>query len=426
MGFTLVVRTQSEQSGKAVSPQQFTQPLVTIGRGATSDLVLKDPQRRVSSRHAEIREKDLSWVLVDVGSTNGTALNDVRVIPRKEYVLHNGDRIILGDFLLTFEAEDPPQALQSQEANEVDVPPAVSVSPSLSSGEEIDKLFYLLRCAYADPEESARSDGGGHLEALLRRNVAHLDRQAGQSLLATLRRRVSTKAAPAERSMPDLAAGSVRPRGPSPSRTGAELASLDFRELVGMFCAHLDQPLSRDQLDQLARRIERVLLVVFAGLADAVKGRREFQREFEVEATRILDWSPNPIKHAETAEEIAALLLDPRSQRLSEEQAEACLREVFQDLTLHQLGLMAGFRECVRGLLKEFDPATFLSGGKDAGKALSLLGGRGTRSDAAAWQRFVAKHRQLTEEEVRVFEQILAPHFAKGYLSIQKTRRRKP
>ncbi len=63
--------------------------------------------------------------------------------------------------------------------------------------------------------------------------------------------------------------------------------------------------------DEVVRRIEQVLHVVFAGLADAVKGRREFQREFEVEATRILDWAPNPIKHAETAGEIASLLLDP-------------------------------------------------------------------------------------------------------------------
>jgi predicted component of type VI protein secretion system len=205
------------------------------------------------------------------------------------------------------------------------------------------------------------------------------------------------------------------------------LATADFLELARRFCENPDKPLSRDLLDQLVRRIENVLQVVFAGLADAVKGRREFQREFEVEATRILDWAPNPIKHAETAAEIASLLLDPRSQKLSEDQAKTFLKEVFQDLTLHQLGLMAGFRECVRGLLKEFDPVVLNKGGKgeSTGKGIGLLGGKGVRTDAAAWRRFLEKYRQLTEEEVRVFEQILAPHFAKGYLSIQKTRRRK-
>jgi predicted component of type VI protein secretion system len=52
-----------------------------------------------------------------------------------------------------------------------------------------------------------------------------------------------------------------------------------------------------------------------------------------------------------------------------------------------------------------------------------LLAGGSVRQEAAAWRRFVEKHRQLTEEEVKVFERILAPHFAKGYLSVHKTRR---
>ena len=217
------------------------------------------------------------------------------------------------------------------------------------------------------------------------------------------------------------------PSIPSTRREKGNLATSDFPGLAQAFLGDLEQPLSRAQLDQVVRRIDQVLQVVFAGLADAVRGRREFQREFEVEATRILDWAPNPIKHADNAKEIASLLLDPRSQGLPEEQAKTFLQEAFQDLTLHQLGMMAGFRECVRGLLKEFDPVLLTKGekGKSIRKGLGLLGGTGTRTDAAAWQRFLEKYRQLTEEEVRVFEKILAPHFAKGYLAIQKTRRRK-
>ena len=87
---------------------------------------------------------------------------------------------------------------------------------------------------------------------------------------------------------------------------------------------------------------------------------------------------------------------------------------------------MAGFRECVRGLLKELDPATLSKPGRGdkSVKGMGLLAGGALRSDAASWHRFLEKHRQLTEEEVRVFEQILAPHFAKGYLSVQKSRKR--
>jgi type VI secretion system FHA domain protein len=424
MAFTLVIRSQSGQGGKEISPQRFEQLVVTIGRGDSSDLVLKDPQRRVSSRHAEIRAKASSWVLVDVGSTNGTKLNDVRLTPRHEYVLHDGDRITLGDFLLTFGAEVFPRDLPNQVAL---AQPAVSAASPLCATHEIDGLLYLLRRAYANPEAPVGGNRRDHLEALLRQAVAHLDRQAGLSFLGSLRSRLSTKTPPVESAKPSRAAEPARPTSPSRRSGGGEPATEDFLDLAGRFCEKLDQPLSRDLLDQVVRRIDCVLHVVFAGLADAIKGRREFQREFEVEATRILDWSLNPIKHAESPAEIAALLLDPRSQRLTEDQVKTFLREVFQDLTLHQLGLMAGFRECVRGLLKEFDPVALTKGGKgeSTGKTLGLLGGKSVRTDAEAWRRFLEKYRQLTEEEVRVFEQILAPHFAKGYLSIQKTRRRK-
>jgi predicted component of type VI protein secretion system len=291
---------------------------------------------------------------------------------------------------------------------------------------EVQELLYLLRRAYADAASVATENRQEHVQKLLRRTVGHLDRQSLRARLDKLKRSLSDAPVSVEPEKLSRPAEPPPPPVPSPRREN-NLATTDFLGLAQAFLGDLDQPLPREQMDQVVRRIEQVLHVVFAGLADAVKGRREFQREFEVEATRILDWTPNPIKHAETAAEIALLLLDPRSQGLPEAQAKEYLQEVFQDLTLHQLGLMAGFRECVRGLLKEFDPVLLSKGGKGAstGKGLGLLGGKSTRTDAAAWQRFLEKYRQLTEEEVRVFEQILAPHFAKGYLSIQKTRRRK-
>lgn len=421
MPFTLVIQSRRDHEGAQASERLFDQPVITIGRAATADLVLKDPQRMVSSRHGEIRRRESSWVLVDLGSTNGTALNEVRLTPRNEYGLNDGDRITLGDFLLTFKAVVPPQ-----EVSRASQPVAAPI-PQPIPADEIQELLYLLRRAYADAACVAAGSREEHVQKLLRRAVGHLDREALRTRVDKLKRSLSGAPVSVE---PQKLSRPAEPPPPAISSLRREKGSLvasDFLGLAQAFLGDLEQPLSREQVDQVVRRIEQVLQVVFAGLADAVKGRREFQREFEVEATRILDWAPNPIKHAETAAEIASLLLDPRSQGLPEEQAKAYLQEVFQDLTLHQLGLMAGFRECVRGLLKEFDPAVLAKGekGKSIGKGLGLLGGKSARTDAAAWQQFLEKYRQLTEEEVRVFEQILAPHFAKGYLSIQKTRRRK-
>jgi hypothetical protein len=74
---------------------------VTLGRSRQCDVVLQDPN--VSRQHAEIRPRGGSWVLTDLGSTNGSAING-RQISGPE-VLKPGDEIELGTSLLTFAVE---------------------------------------------------------------------------------------------------------------------------------------------------------------------------------------------------------------------------------------------------------------------------------------------------------------------------------
>jgi pSer/pThr/pTyr-binding forkhead associated (FHA) protein len=63
--------------------------------------VLSDPN--VSREHAEIRPRGGSWVLSDLGSTNGVSLNGRR-IDRPE-VIKPGDEIEIGTSSITFELE---------------------------------------------------------------------------------------------------------------------------------------------------------------------------------------------------------------------------------------------------------------------------------------------------------------------------------
>jgi Protein of unknown function (DUF3662)/FHA domain len=73
----------------------------TIGRSRGCDVVLSDPN--VSREHAEIRPRGGSWVLTDLGSTNGSRVNGRR-IDRPE-VIKPGDEIELGTSAITFELE---------------------------------------------------------------------------------------------------------------------------------------------------------------------------------------------------------------------------------------------------------------------------------------------------------------------------------
>jgi pSer/pThr/pTyr-binding forkhead associated (FHA) protein len=73
----------------------------TIGRSRRCDVMLDDPN--VSREHAEVRPRGGSWVLTDLGSTNGSRLNGRRLDGSE--VLKPGDEIELGTSLLTFELE---------------------------------------------------------------------------------------------------------------------------------------------------------------------------------------------------------------------------------------------------------------------------------------------------------------------------------
>lgn len=70
---------------------------MTIGRMAGSEIEIKDPG--ASRRHAEIRRDGETFTLVDLGSTNGTLVNDQNV---KERALEPGDRITIGKTTLEF------------------------------------------------------------------------------------------------------------------------------------------------------------------------------------------------------------------------------------------------------------------------------------------------------------------------------------
>ncbi len=74
---------------------------VTVGRSRQSDVVLNDPN--ISRQHAEIRPRGGSWVLTDLGSTNGSRING-QPVERSE-VIRPGDEIELGSTILKFELE---------------------------------------------------------------------------------------------------------------------------------------------------------------------------------------------------------------------------------------------------------------------------------------------------------------------------------
>ena len=106
-----------EGSAKTII-QEFEQAEVTLGRAKTNHLVLAASD--VSNRHAKLFVEISSdqpaplLYIVDVGSSNGTFIEDTRLTPNEPYELQNGQRLVLGSFLLSPEVAFDPAELPVQ------------------------------------------------------------------------------------------------------------------------------------------------------------------------------------------------------------------------------------------------------------------------------------------------------------------------
>jgi len=82
-----------QQGPRAGQSFDFNKPVVTIGREAGNDLVLEDPQ--VSRHHARLTLGAGGYVIEDLGSTNGTFINEQRLMGTRP--INPGDKLRLGD-----------------------------------------------------------------------------------------------------------------------------------------------------------------------------------------------------------------------------------------------------------------------------------------------------------------------------------------
>jgi pSer/pThr/pTyr-binding forkhead associated (FHA) protein len=117
MAVTITVRSADAAKGREGEPSAskvedtrddelsltFDMPRIFIGRGEGCDLRLPDPS--VSARHASLRQRGHEYVIVDEGSTNGTALASVVLAPQSPRVVRSGDLVRLGRVWLEFKID---------------------------------------------------------------------------------------------------------------------------------------------------------------------------------------------------------------------------------------------------------------------------------------------------------------------------------
>lgn len=92
-----LIITEGKKKGEVYSILNFP---FKIGRKFDNDICFED--KRVSRYHAEIHVKNDAYIIRDLGSHNGTLVNDVRV---DSIILNSGDKITIGSNSLLFDYE---------------------------------------------------------------------------------------------------------------------------------------------------------------------------------------------------------------------------------------------------------------------------------------------------------------------------------
>jgi DNA-binding response OmpR family regulator len=170
---------------------------ITIGRAVENDIVITS--KRVSRKHAEVRREGGEVILLDLDSTNGTFLNEERVLTPA--ALRDGDRITIGD--VTFVFHDPDVTTADTPFPELDVDVAAGVVRVNRRAVALSlKEFELLTYLYQHRGQVCSKDDIGQavwpeyqqgvydyqIENLMRRLRARLEPDpAHPQLLLTLR-----------------------------------------------------------------------------------------------------------------------------------------------------------------------------------------------------------------------------------------------
>jgi Nif-specific regulatory protein len=115
-----------------------------IGRESTNEIPLNDAS--VSRRHCVIQKRDNIYFIDDLGSLNGTLVNDQKA---ENSPLHHGDKIKIGDFILRFTGENerdlPISSVINFEKDNLDLSKTVSLKFNEAVGAMARDLVALMQ-----------------------------------------------------------------------------------------------------------------------------------------------------------------------------------------------------------------------------------------------------------------------------------------
>ncbi len=377
----------------------------TIGRAATNDWVLPDPERYVSSRHAIIRYMNSMYSLEDV-SVNGVFINgqpDPVGSGNDPVIIRNGDRIQIGDYEIYASivddvgavpgpAQAPVDPLITSPTGSITTPTSPTAAPNTGASTigPVDPLELLGEAPpqpaaapvsypdnspatsdyFAPPGPSEPSGGGGIPENW---DLTEMPSAAPPEPIAV------------PPPMPDQAPGgtarvpTMAPGAPPPATGGTAVS-------------------------------DELMMLVVQGMMDVLRSRAEIKSQFRLELTSLKPVSNNPLKFSPTAEEAMGHLFGGAST--SYLQAADAFAEGFNDIKAHQMAMIAGMRAAFENMLEQFSPQVLeerFSGGSKRGGLMNMA------NKVRYWDMYCEMFERITRDSDENFLRLFGEEFATAY-----------
>jgi type VI secretion system protein len=352
-----------------------------IGRAPDNDWVLVDPERFLSSHHAEVEHRTGEWWIADT-STNGTFINgSPRPLGRGgRHRIADGDRIRVGSLELVAEISGGNDFLPDEDfdLSETALDSSFEVKSLLSNESHSGKL--RAADAYGQP-----------LPGPARTAAPTADRP-----------RTIPRTAPAATPKPQPAAQTQMP-GAGEHDIWPGLAA--FCEGAGIDPLSLPAAQRKDLLREAGQAMREMML----GLMELARARAEFTREVGISSSGRQRDATSPLMQVRGVEEaLTQLLAGAGGNRAVDE-----VRGQFAKTRHHQQSMLVAMREALTATLGNLDPEEMEQqfGGASRGPASG-------ESQARYWKLYRDTFRSLAAPGDSGLPSVFQEEFARAYQAL--------
>jgi type VI secretion system FHA domain protein len=431
----------------------FDQMGGTIGRASNNDMVLADPAKCLSRKHAEVRYQRGNYYLVDAGGKNPIYINNRHLGAGGTARLADGDIIGICDYTLAVSLpslEEPTGVSNSFDVLNVQSPPPRPLPPG--EGELYEDVL----------RQGTGPLTGGSNEARLDEGDPDYRDSRGDEIPLVMEPMPSVRVVPekipegydpmidndlssnyvSESSSPDHLPGNRIPRtskdlmaateartwrvsGRTPTAERDTRGEKEF-ELLRAFLKGVgmpDLPVPAETIPDFMVTVGKMLREFVRGSIEVLKARAVVKNEMRAERTILEGEGNNPLKFCPGVDYALQQLLAPTGGGFLP--PLTAIREAFSDLKAHELAVMVGLLAALKAVLDGIDPQAL----EDSQPRSRLAILRPAKRQANLWERWVELYRQIRTEDDDDFYRLFRSEFIRAYeeqvhrLQAQKNKR---